>query len=112
MSSGYHNLKLDKRLLYLTTFACQFGRYRYKRLPFGVAPTGDMFHCKSNKILRNLPNVFGIADDILVVAYDIDDRDHDEMLREVLQICRQVNFKTQKKIDAISGAHQSHSLVR
>ena len=25
-SSGYHNLKLDKRSSYLTTFACQFDR--------------------------------------------------------------------------------------
>ena len=28
-SSGYHNLKLDEKSSYLTTFACQFGRYRY-----------------------------------------------------------------------------------
>ena len=26
-SSGYHNLKLDKQLSYLTTFSCPFGRY-------------------------------------------------------------------------------------
>ena len=29
-SSGYHNLKLDEKSSYLTTFTCQFGRYRYK----------------------------------------------------------------------------------
>ena len=29
-SSGYHNLKLDEKSLYLTTFTCQFDRYRYK----------------------------------------------------------------------------------
>ena len=29
-SSGYYNLKLDDKSSYLTTFACQFGRYRYK----------------------------------------------------------------------------------
>ena len=29
-SSVYHNLKLDEKLLYLTTFTCPFGRYRYK----------------------------------------------------------------------------------
>ena len=45
-SSGYHNLKLDAKSSYLTTFACQFGGYRYKRLPFGVAPAGDMFQRK------------------------------------------------------------------
>ena len=26
-SSGYHNLKLDKQLAYVTTFSCPFGRY-------------------------------------------------------------------------------------
>ena len=31
-SLGYHNLKLDKQSSYLTTFACPFGRYRYKQL--------------------------------------------------------------------------------
>ena len=29
-SSGYHNLKLDEKSLYLTTFMCQFGRFKYK----------------------------------------------------------------------------------
>ena len=30
----YHNLKLDEKSSYLTTFACQFGGYKYKRLLF------------------------------------------------------------------------------
>ena len=33
VSSGCHNLKLDETSSYLTTFACQFGRHRHKRLP-------------------------------------------------------------------------------
>ena len=61
VSSGYHNLTLDKKSSYLTTFACQFGRYKYKRLPFGAAPTGYIFQHKINGIFKNLPNVFGIA---------------------------------------------------
>ena len=31
-SSRYHNLNLDEKPSYLTTFTCQFGIYRYKRL--------------------------------------------------------------------------------
>ena len=42
VSSGYHNLKLDKKSSYLTPVACKFGRYMYKRLLFGTAPAGDM----------------------------------------------------------------------
>ena len=45
-SLGYHNLKLDKKLSYLTTFACPFGQYQYKQLPFGAMPPGGMFQCK------------------------------------------------------------------
>ena len=43
VSLGYHKLKLDERSPYLTTFACQFDSFRYKRLLFGAAPIGDMF---------------------------------------------------------------------
>ena len=30
--------------------------------------------------MKDLPNVFGIADDILIVEYDAHDRDHDRPL--------------------------------
>ena len=77
VSSGYHNLKLDERSSHLTTFVSQFGRYRYKRLPFGAALTGNMFQHKINEIFKNLPKVFGFADNILVVGYDDHSKDHD-----------------------------------
>ena len=67
-SSGYHNLKLDTQSSYLTTFTCQFGRYRYKCLPFGAVPAGNMFQHKIGEIFNDMPNVFGNADDILVIG--------------------------------------------
>ena len=39
-------------------FVCQFGRYRYKQLPFGVAPAGNMFQRKNEEIFKDMPNVF------------------------------------------------------
>ena len=80
VSSGYHNIKLDRKSSYLTTFACQFGRCRYKRLLFGAAPAGDIFQRKIDEIFKELPNVFDIADDILVVGYDVDGKGHDDTL--------------------------------
>ena len=76
-SPGYHNLKLDMQSLYLTTSACPVGRYRYKHLPFGAKPAGDMFQHNIDKIFNDMPNVFGIADDILVIRYDKDGADYD-----------------------------------
>ena len=96
-SSGYHNLKLDKQSSYLTTFARPFARYRYKQLPFGAAPEGDMFQCKIDEISNDMPNVFGIADDILVIGYDKDGADHDEAVYKVLKQCQDVNLKLNKE---------------
>ena len=84
-SSGYHNLKLDMQSSYLTTFACQFGRYRYNRLPFEALPAADMFQHKIDKIFNDIPNVFGITDNILVIGYDKDGTDHDEAVYNVLR---------------------------
>ena len=81
LSSWYHNLKVDEISSYLTTSICQLGRYRYERLLFGAAPAGDMLQRKIYEIFKDLPNVFGIADDILVVGYDIGGKDHDDTLQ-------------------------------
>ena len=96
-SSGYHNLKLDKQLSYLTTFSCPFGRYQYKHLLFGAALAGDMFQHKIDKIFNDMANVFGIAHDILVIGYDKDGADHDEAVYDELRQCQDVNLKLNKE---------------
>ena len=66
-SSGYHNLKLDfEKSPYWTTFTCQFSRNRFTRLPFGMVSAGNMLQQKINEIFKDLPNVSGIADEILI----------------------------------------------
>ena len=95
-SSGYHNLRLDKQSSYLTTFACLFGRYRCKWLPFRAVPAGNMFQCKIDDIFNNMSNVFGIADDILVIGYNKDGTDHNEAVYKVLRQCQDVNLKLNK----------------
>ena len=95
--SGYHNLKLDKQSSYLTTFACPFGRYRYKCWPFRAALAGNMFQCKIDEIFYDIPNVFGIADDILVIGYDKDGTNHNEAVYKVLRWCQGVNLKLNKE---------------
>ena len=77
-------------------FACPFGRYRYKHLPFRAAPVGDMFQCKI-ETFNDIPNVFGNADDILVIGYDKDRTDHDETVYKVLKCCQDVNLKLNKE---------------
>ena len=95
-STGYHILKLDKKSSYLTMFACQFGRYGYKCLPFGAASAGNMFQRKIDEIFNDMQNVFGLTDNILVAGYEGDGRDHDKTVQRVLQRCKQINLKLNK----------------
>ena len=87
VSSGYHNLKLDEKSSYLTTCACPFGQYWYKHLPFRTVAAGDMFKHKIDKIFSDMPNMFGIANDILVIGYNENGADHDAAVHMVLQQC-------------------------
>ena len=73
-----------------------FSRDRFTRLLFGVTPAGDIFQQKINEIFQDLPNFFGIADDILIVAYDTESGDHKRTLRKVMQTCHCKNMKLNK----------------
>ena len=91
-SLGYCNLKLDKKSSYLTTFACPFGQYQYKWLPFRAAPAGDLFQHKLDKIFSDMQNISGITDDILVIGYDENEADHDAAVHKVLWTCKKVRM--------------------
>ena len=66
VSSGYHNLKLDEKSSYLT-FACQFGRTQIQKITVGSIPCRRYVPTKIDEIFKELPNVFCIVDEILVV---------------------------------------------
>ena len=95
-SSGYHNLKLDEKSSYLSTFSCSSGRYRYIRLLFVTAKAGNMFQKNTEDLLSGKPNVFGIADDFLIAGFDKEGKDHDDIWDNVLQVYRQANLKLNK----------------
>ena len=67
-----------------------------KHLPFRAVPVGDMFQNKMDKIFNDIPNVFCIADDILVIEYDEDRKDHDKTVYNVLRQCKEINIKLNK----------------
>ena len=80
-TQDYHSLKCDKKCLDVTTVACQFGKYRFTRLPLRVASAGNMFQQKIAKVFKDLPNVFVITDDISIVDCNANNRDHDKTLK-------------------------------
>ena len=88
-NKGYWHIELDYESSLLCTFNTPFGRFRPKRLPFGVKVSQDIFQCKLDEILRDIPNVAGIADDILV--FGSSDIEHDKAFINMLETCRKNN---------------------
>ena len=92
----YWQCLLDEESSYLTTFNTPYGRFRFVRLPFGVNVSGDAVQRKTDEIYNTLPNVIGIADDIIIWGDKEDRSDHDEALARFLQITREnglcINF--------------------
>ena len=41
--SGFWHIVLDKKSSYLTTFQAPFGRFRWKRMPFGISSAPEVF---------------------------------------------------------------------
>ena len=65
-TSGFWHVSLDLRISLLTTFNTPWGKYRWLRMPFGLKVSGDVFQDNLDKVLRLVPGVFGIAEDIVI----------------------------------------------
>ena len=81
--SGYWSVPLDAQNQLYTTFNTPFGRLCFKRLPFGLKTSEDVFQKAMDDILEGLPGVISIADDITV--YGKDEREHDQNLHQLMQ---------------------------
>ena len=90
-TSGYWQVKLDKKSSLLTTLNTPFGRYRFTRLPFGVNSAQDVFQKEIYLTYEGLPGVAAIVDDILV--YGKNQEDHDVKLEAVLRRTRERGIK-------------------
>ena len=75
--------------------ATPFGRYYWKRMPFGIKPAPEIFQRRLEHALDGLPGVRNIHDDILVFGEgrtkEKADRNHDARMEGLLQRCEAQN---------------------
>ena len=90
-SSGYWNIEVHPDSVHLLTFNTPFGRYAYKRLPFGLVSSQDVFQRTVDETFGDIPNVYCIADDILIAARTREE--HDMAVNRVIQRCRDSGFR-------------------
>lgn len=81
--AGYWSIHLDEESQIMTTFHTPFGRYCWKRWPFGLSVSQDLFQAKMDQILEGLHGVASIADDIVV--YGKDEEEHDRNLTALME---------------------------
>lgn len=94
---------MNKTLSRLTTFATPFGRYKWKRIPFSIAPAGEIFQICLDQAIEGLDGIRTVADDILVIgngdSMSEAIADHDRKLTSLLTSCRERKIKNQAKIE-------------
>lgn len=81
-SSGYWQIKVDEESSDLLTFGIPFGRYRFKRLPFGIHSASEVLQSEIASIITDLPGCTNSQDDIIV--WGTSKEKHDRHLRNVL----------------------------
>lgn len=82
-NKGFYQIKLDEKSQLLTCFICPFGRYIFKRLPFGITCASEYFVTKFSQVLSGIDNVLYHIDDILIYGKTKDS--HEKILLLVLE---------------------------
>lgn len=95
MKDGYWQIELDSASSDLMTFGTPFGRYKFKRLAFGICSAPEVFQKKNCEILGDIPGVGLYFDDLIVTGAT--EAEHDQNLKCVLNRAYQNNIKFNKK---------------
>ena len=97
LTAGYLHCILDDKSSLLTTMITPFGRFRWKRLPFGLSVSSEIFQKKLTLALEKLKNVVCIADDIVVYGkgktMEEAKNDHDSCLQGLLDRARNLKIR-------------------
>ena len=80
-NSGFWQVPLADESALLTTFITPFGRFCFKRLPFGISSAPEHFQRRMSAILEGIDGVLCQMDDILI--FGATQSHHDERIREV-----------------------------
>ena len=82
-ASGFWQLPLHPDSQLLTTFITPFGRYCFKRLPFGISSAPEIFQRAMSQIPVDISGIICHMDDILI--HSNSKSEHDKKVRQVLK---------------------------
>ncbi|UYV66813.1 K02A2.6-like, partial [Cordylochernes scorpioides] len=82
-NSEFWQFGLAKESQKLTTFITPFGRFLFKRIPFGISSAPEIFQRKITQLLGKIEGVVCFMDDIVVYGSSLEE--HNERVRQVLK---------------------------
>ena len=91
MRSGYYHMVLSEKSRPKSDFISSFGKWEFKRCPFGLAQAPAYFQRLVNGVLSELTFAFGYLDDILVYSPSMET--HPEHLRGLFERLRKAHLK-------------------
>ena len=92
---GFWQVPLADESALLTTFITPFGRFCFKRLPFGISSAPEHFQRRMSAILEGIDGVLCQMDDILILGAT--QNQHDERIREMLRRLQKENVTLNAK---------------
>ncbi len=91
LSSGYHQIRMEKLSSEMTTFVCPMGKFKYTRMPFGLKNAPAVFQQAVEKVLRKHGKIsVNYIDDILIFSDDWES--HIKALELVLTALQDAGF--------------------
>ena len=94
-SSGYWQIKVDEESSHLLAFGPPLGRYRFKRLPYGIDSASEVFQREITSIISDVPGTANSQDDIIVWGRTLAERNK-RLNKVFLKICKS-ELKLNKK---------------
>ena len=91
MSNCYWHQKVTEESSFLYTFNSPFGRFRFKRMPFGISCAGEVAQKMVEKHFGDISGALLVFDDIIIGGKS--EEEHDLILRKVLRRARERNIK-------------------
>ena len=94
-TAGFHQIRLDRPSLILTTFNTPYGRYIYLCFPMGICSAPEVFHKTVHQFLEDCEGTISIfMDDIIVWSSTVEE--HDQNLTKTLQKLSEVGLVLNK----------------
>ena len=94
LKDGYWQIPLTRSSSLLTTFQTHIGRFKFKRLPFGLNSANEVFQKRVSQVFGGIKGVKVMYDDVLI--FGSTEEEHNERLRTALGRARKNGVKLNK----------------